>query len=237
MNQPPCLAPDNSEFLFQPGAYLISGTDTDVGKTFIGCLLAKEAGRRGLRVGAYKPVASGFPTPEGSDGERLWLATGRIGAFDEVSPQRFAAPLAPQVAAQAEGKTIDEELLFQGFTTMRRKCDLLLVEGAGGLFSPVSKNYCNFHLAQQWNLPVVIVASWRLGVVHQVLSTLHAARANQVAVKAILLSENTPVDQLSRIENGKFLLHSLIRFYGVEHPPILGVDFGATKWSPVGFPN
>ena len=226
-------APD---FLFRPGAYFLSGTDTDVGKTFVGCLLAQEATRRGLRVGAYKPVASGFPSITGSDGERLWIATDRVGSLDQVSPQRFAAPLAPELAAATEGKTIDEQAIFEGFCEMQPQCDLLLVEGAGGLYSPVSPTLCNADLAKRWKLPVVLVANWKLGVVHQTLSCLHAARATDNSIAAIILSETSPQPQLSLLENRNFLVRSLERFYRESPPPIYSVRFGATMWNESSSP-
>lgn len=217
------------DFLFQPGAYFLSGTDTDVGKTFVGCLLAKEATRRGLKVGAYKPVASGFSSQAGSDGERLWLATNRVGCFDQVSPQRFSAPLAPELAAAAEERTIDEALLLSGFAVMRAECELLIVEGAGGLFSPVSPSFCNSDLALHWDLPVVLVASWKLGMVHQVLCCLIAAKAKGIRIAAIILSENCSQDQLSLSVNRKFLSATLSRFYGKESPVVFGVYHNAEE--------
>jgi dethiobiotin synthetase len=166
----------------------LTGTDTDVGKTHVGCLIAKQLVLRGNRVGAYKPVASGFPTWDGSDGQRLWEATSRTGTPDLVSPQRFNAPFAPSVAASMEERTVDEQQIFAGVARMANECDLLMIEGAGGLLSPISPRLTNADLAAALGVPVIVVANWKLGVVHQVLATLAAANLFEIPVAAIVLS-------------------------------------------------
>lgn len=166
----------------------LTGTDTDVGKTHVGCLIAELLVRQGNRVGAYKPVASGFPGWDGSDGDRLWRATSRMGSPELVSPQRFCAPFAPSVAAAMEGRVVDEQQIMDGVTRMARECDLLMIEGAGGLLSPVSPRLTNADLAAALAIPAVIVANWKLGVVHQVLATLAAANLFEIPVAAIVLS-------------------------------------------------
>lgn len=167
---------------------ILTGTDTDVGKTHVGCLIAEHLVRSGWRVGAYKPVASGFPSWAGSDGQRLWDATGRTASPDLVSPQRFDAPFAPSVAATMEGKAVDEQQIFDGARRIADTCDLLLIEGAGGLLSPISPVLTNADLAVAWHTPIVIVANWRLGVVHQILATMLAAEWFNLPVAAIVLS-------------------------------------------------
>jgi dethiobiotin synthetase len=166
----------------------LTGTDTDVGKTHVGCIIARRLVRQGNRVGAYKPVASGFPVWDGSDGQRLWEATSRNGTPELVSPQRFDAPFAPSVAAGMEGRSVDELKIFSGVASIAKECDLLMIEGAGGLLSPISPRLTNADLAAELAIPVIIVASWKLGVVHQVLATLTAAHSFHIRVAAIVLS-------------------------------------------------
>lgn len=166
----------------------LTGTDTDVGKTHVGCLIAGQLVRNGQRIGAYKPVASGFPSWEGSDGQRLWDATGRNATPELVSPQRFDAPFAPSIAATMEGRSVDEQQIFDGVKRMAEECDLLLIEGAGGLMSPISPAITNADLAAVLQIPIVIVANLKLGVVHQVLATMLAAEQFDIPVAAIVLS-------------------------------------------------
>lgn len=166
----------------------LTGTDTDVGKTHVGCNIARILVQNGHRVGAYKPVASGFSDWQGSDGQRLWEATSMRGTPELVSPQRFDAPFAPSVAATMEGRNVDERRIFAGVTHIANECDLLMIEGAGGLLSPISPKLTNADLAAALAIPAVIVANWKLGVVHQVLATLAAANLFQIPVAAIVLS-------------------------------------------------
>jgi dethiobiotin synthetase len=172
----------------------LTGTDTDVGKTHVGCIIARHLVRQGNRVGAYKPVASGFPVWDGSDGQRLWEATSRNGTPELVSPQRFDAPFAPSIAAGMEGRAVDEQKIFSGVASIAKECDLLMIEGAGGLLSPVSPRFTNADLAAELALPAIIVANWKLGVVHQVLAALTAAHCFNIPVAAIVLSAADGID-------------------------------------------
>ena len=92
----------------------ITGTDTEVGKTYIASLIARRLVDSGYRVGVYKPVVSGLGSEDnaaaGADGSRLWEAAGRPGLLDQVCPQCFAAPLAPSLAAHQEGKACQEHV-------------------------------------------------------------------------------------------------------------------------------
>jgi dethiobiotin synthetase len=174
----------------QPARCLfVAGTDTDVGKTYVSCMLLKQLASEQVRLGAYKPVASGFPTIEGSDGQRLMQAIGQSDAIDQVSPQRFVAPLAPPVAAKMEGRVVDEQAILSGYQDWRSRTDLLLVEGAGGLMSPVSDRWTNADLIQALDVPILLVSSWRLGVVNQVLTTLVACDSLQIRVRGIVLND------------------------------------------------
>ena len=96
----------------------ITGTNTSVGKTQISALIAQVLVAQGHRVGVYKPVASGCkregPDLVAEDAVKLWKAAGQPGTLDEVCPQRFAAPLAPSLAAEIEGKSVDSHLLRTG---------------------------------------------------------------------------------------------------------------------------
>jgi len=170
-----------------PGVMLV-GTDTEVGKTYVSCRLIEQWVRLGIRVGAYKPVASGALSEELSDANLLWNASGRLGTLQKVNPQSFSAPLAPPVAAELEGREVDDELLIQGASAWENHCDFLLVEGAGGLMSPISWTMTNASLAHKLNLPVILVAPNKLGVVSQVLTTLTAAKALQLEVIAVVLN-------------------------------------------------
>src|SRR5688572_13986316 len=163
-----------------PGLF-ITGTDTGVGKTYIGCLIARSLRAAGLKVGVYKPAASGCrregDTLVSEDAVALWKAAGSPGELDRVCPQRFVAPLAPHLAARAEGRSIDESLLRSGLDYWLQRSEIVLVEGAGGLMSPLSDEDYVAHLAADFRLPLIVVARNALGTIHQTLVTLITAAA------------------------------------------------------------
>ena len=135
----------------------ITGTDTEVGKTFVTSLIARASREKGANVGVYKPVASGCMLRGddlfSEDAEQLWIAAGRPKTLGDVTPQRFAAPLAPNIAAKAEGKRIDAELLRSGLEAWRDS-DVVLVEGVGGLMSPISDDDLVRDLAVDFGFPL-----------------------------------------------------------------------------------
>lgn len=189
----------------------ITGTDTGVGKTRVAAAIARRLLRNDRRVGVYKPAASGCRR-EGAelvcdDAVALWEAAGRPGTLEQVCPQRFEAPLAPHLAAELEGRRLDAELLRAGFEPWRR-FDVVLVEGAGGLLSPLGPAESNADLAADLGLPLLIVARNALGTIHATLCTLLAARHHRggLPVAGVVLSQPfRPADDLSIATNRREL--------------------------------
>jgi len=161
-----------------PGLFL-TGTDTGVGKTYVGALVARALRAAGRHVGVYKPAASACRRHGDDlvslDARLLWEAAGRPGTLDRVCPQRFAAPLAPHLAARAEGRRLDPELLRRGLEFWQTASDVILVEGAGGLMSPLGDRECVADLACDFGFPLVIVSRNVLGTINHTLLTLIAA--------------------------------------------------------------
>ena len=176
----------------QPRGLFIAGTDTDVGKTRVAAAIARDLVGAGRRVGVYKPVASGWTGAEGSDAALLWEAAGRPGTLAQVCPQTFRAALSPPRAAAVEGRSVDEQLVHAGFANWQANAAIVVVEGAGGLFSPLSDRWLNVDVAALLGLPVVIVDSARLGAIGRTLATARAARAAGVTVVAVVLSQVAP---------------------------------------------
>src|SRR5438552_4577048 len=139
----------------------VVGTDTAVGKTFVAARIAAVLHRAGVRVGVYKPAASGCRrvgrTLLSDDAVALWEAAGRPGELKAVCPQRFAAPLAPHLAAKEERKEIDSRLLRRGIGYWRRRSDVVIVEGAGGLMSPIGDHDYVSDLAADFGFPLIVV--------------------------------------------------------------------------------
>jgi len=161
-----------------PGLF-ITGTDTDVGKTYVAAMIVRALCAAGHRVGVYKPAASACRDREGrlisDDALALWNAAGRPGELECVCPQRFLAPLAPHLAARAEGKRLDADLLRSGLEYWRSRSDVLVVEGAGGLLSPLGETEYVADLACDLQFPLIVVSRNVLGTINHTLQTLFVA--------------------------------------------------------------
>jgi dethiobiotin synthetase len=195
-----------------PGLF-ITGTDTGVGKTYVAALIARALAAAGRRVGVYKPAASGCRAEIGKlisdDAVALWNAAGRPGELDRVCPQCFATPLAPHLAAAVEGKSLDAGLLREGLEYWRQRSDVLLVEGAGGLMSPMGEKEYVADLAHDFGFPLLVVSRNVLGTINQTLQTLIAASAYRggIAVAGVVLNNpNLMTDDASLQTNYKELV-------------------------------
>lgn len=188
----------------------ITGTDTEIGKTYVAALIARSLAAAGHRVGVYKPAASGCTrqgdTLVSDDALALWRAAGSPGTLAEVCPQCFAAPLAPHLAAEAEGKRLNAELLRRGIDVWLDRSDIVLVEGAGGLMSPLGDDEFVADLAYDLGFPLVVVARNALGTINHVLQTLIAASTfrNGLEVAGIVLNQAQPAgDDASTASNAR----------------------------------
>jgi dethiobiotin synthetase len=175
----------------------ITGTGTGVGKTYVGALIARALRSSGKRVGVYKPVASGCNERDGQlvspDAISLWEAAGRPGTLERVCPQRFRAPLAPHLAAHAVGQSVEPRLLRDGIQFWQETCEIVLVEGAGGLMSPLTDECYNVELAAEFGYPLIVVAANALGTINATLQTLITASTfcQGLTVAGVVL--NSPV--------------------------------------------
>jgi dethiobiotin synthetase len=210
-------------------SFVVAGTGTDLGKTHIACALLRAARARGLRVDAFKPVVSGFDpdAPETSDPARLATAMDRPDAWAEISPRRYRAPLAPNLAARLEGDTLAMADLIADCRTWldTRDIDLALVEGAGGVMSPMTDDATNLDLMTALALPVLLIAGSYLGTASHLLTALEVLRARGLTVAAIVISESLDAPDLAQTVE---MLRAFER-----HTPIVVAprtpDWGATE--------
>ncbi len=175
---------------------LITGSDTNVGKTYVTSMIARDLVKAGLKVGAYKPVCSGSGRDSGGqptwrDVEELAAAIGGGYLPENICPQRFIAPLAPPVAARLEGKQIDSRLLRTAAQWWRGRVDLLLVEGVGGLLCPLTDDETLADLAVDLGFPLIIVVRLGLGTVNHTLMTVEVAENRGLHIAGIVLNQAT----------------------------------------------
>lgn len=187
----------------------VVGTDTAVGKTYVASRIAAALLAANVNVGVYKPAASGCRCVGkklvSDDAISLWEAAGRPGKLDAVCPQRFAAPLAPHLAAKEERTEIDSRLLRRGIDYWRRRSELVVVEGAGGLMSPLGDYEYVADLAEEFGFPLIVVVPNRIGAINSTLLTLiaAAARPRHLTIAGIVLNDVLPptIDDPARRSN------------------------------------
>jgi dethiobiotin synthetase len=194
----------------KPPGLFITGSDTGVGKTYVAALIARALREQGHTVGVYKPAATGCRQVRGqlvsSDARILWQAAGRPGKLARVCPQSFKAPLAPPLAAAREGRAVDRNLLRSGIRYWQQRSDFILVEGAGGLMSPISDDDYNADVAYDLGYPLVIVVANRIGAINQALQTLIVAATFKegIQVSRVVLNQSRSdwADDPSTATNG-----------------------------------
>ena len=163
-------------------AYFITGTDTDIGKTYTAVKLIARWRAEGKRVLAMKPVAAGCEVLANgrwynSDVERLCQATGQL-ADTFMNPYRFLPPVSPHIAARAAGVTIAVAYIVRQYQRLAQDADVVLVEGAGGWMAPLSEQMDMAGLARALQLPVILVVGMRLGCLNHALLTARAICAD-----------------------------------------------------------
>jgi dethiobiotin synthetase len=175
----------------------VAGAHTDVGKTFVACGLIQAALAAGITVEALKPVASGFDPDDwiDSDPGRLLRALGlplTREALEAMTPWRFTAPLAPPMAARLERRDLFLPAITDFCATrVAQSCaDFLVIEGVGGLMSPIAEAATGLDLMGALKFPVVLVGGSYLGSISHTLTALETARAHGLAVAALVVSES-----------------------------------------------
>ncbi len=172
-------------------ALLITGTDTEAGKTVLTTALAAywQTYQRSRSLGIMKPIQAGLGDRE------LYLALFSLEqSLEEITPLYFEAPLAPPLAAARSGRRVQLELVWQAFENLRSSRDWVLVEALGGLGSPVSDELTVADLAADWRLPTVLVVPVRLGAIAQAVANVALARQTRVHLKGIVLNCVQPRD-------------------------------------------
>jgi dethiobiotin synthetase len=176
----------------------VTGTDTGVGKSVLSAALLAAMRAEGRAVLTHKPAVSGLDeqpgpgdgTPWPPDHELLGAAAGM--AAEEVAPLRYGPAVSPQLAARMAGEPLDRARVLHAGEAALHAAELaratLVVEGAGGLLSPLAEELTVCELAVALGLPLLIAARPGLGTINHTLLTLHVARASGLDVRAVVLS-------------------------------------------------
>ncbi|MBI3071575.1 MAG: dethiobiotin synthase [Deltaproteobacteria bacterium] len=194
-------------------AVMIVGTDTGVGKTYVAVRLVRALVRRGVDVGVMKPFESGVSSFAlrvgrlGADASRLLRASGNPAAnLDLVSPYRFREALSPAIAAERVGVAIDFRRVARAFDALRRRFSRVVIEGAGGLYSPLGPRGLNaVVMAKRLRVPVILVAANRLGTLSHVLLARETLARHGIPLRAVVLTQPSPSPRIVRETNAAAL--------------------------------
>ncbi|NLR74975.1 dethiobiotin synthase [Leeia aquatica] len=178
-------------------AFFVTGTDTEVGKTFSSVRLMHGLRAHGLQVLGMKPVASGaLVDGEGrysEDARALAEAASSVQPMSWVNPYLFGPPISPHLAAHEAGVEIDLALLADHLQQLRQQADVVLVEGAGGWLAPLTDTLFMRDLALQLQLPVVLVVGMRLGCLNHALLSVESIRASGAPLLGWVANQLDPV--------------------------------------------
>ena len=171
----------------------ITGTDTGVGKTAISGGLAGALADKGLSVGVMKPLQSGAGVRNGAfyspDSEFMIKACGSQDEIELVCPVMLREPLAPSVAAEIEGKTIDLDIIRNAYLELERRHDIVIVEGAGGIAVPVKDNFLYSDLIRCLGIPSIVVARAGLGTINHTFLTVEYAKNCGISVTGVIIND------------------------------------------------
>ncbi len=170
--------------------FFITGSDTDVGKSYIGADCVKQIYQQGLAVQAFKPIESGCEIIDGelfpSDGSAYFNALDKSTPLSEICPFRFEAAVAPPQAMTDTNKVYLRDI------TESIKLDskaYSFVEGAGGFYSPLCADADNADLAQALGLPLILVVGNKVGCINHAVLTLEAILNKKLSIAAIVLND------------------------------------------------
>lgn len=165
--------------------FFVTGTDTDVGKSYICKHLAKEFIKLGKKTGYLKPFQSGLEEGIDPDAKQIEIiAKGVIAKSSYITN----TPCTPLVSAQIDNVDYNLEKVKQDYTELANTCDVTIVEGSGGLYVPVKENVLMSDVIKFLNLPTLIVARPNLGTINHTLMTIKCAQSEGIKILGVVIS-------------------------------------------------
>ncbi|MBI3898088.1 MAG: dethiobiotin synthase [Gammaproteobacteria bacterium] len=215
------------------GGWFVTGTGTGVGKTQVAEALLCALVASGRRAVGMKPVASGCrQTAAGlrsDDAERLQAASAFMADYRDVNPYAFLPPIAPHVAAERIGVTMQAQVVQQHFERLAAAADWLVVEGVGGWRVPFDSTLYMSDIARVIGLPVVLVVGVRLGCINHALLTAGAIRGDGCAFAGWVANQLDPM-----FDSGGETITALSHYLGTPPLTIVGHQPAGTKWRTEG---
>ena len=168
----------------------LTGTDTNVGKTFVSSLLVRALRKSGVDCVGMKPICCG----ERADAEELHAASDGAIPLNDVNPVWLRTPAAPYTAAMIENRAIDLALIRETFARLKATHRSLIVEGVGGWLVPIARDFFIRDLAKEMGLPIAVVVANKLGALNHALLTVESVRESGCECAGIILNHATSVE-------------------------------------------
>ena len=175
----------------------LTGTDTNVGKTYVAGLLVRALRAAGRDCVGLKPICCG----DRDDAELLHGAADGAISLNDINPVWLRTPAAPYTASLIENRPLDLDLIRESFGRARRAHESLIVEGAGGWLVPLTRNYSVADLAVEFGLPVAIVVANRLGAINHALLTIAAVQARGLECAGLILNHPSAEEDIATTTN------------------------------------
>ena len=198
-------------------SFFVTGTDTDVGKTCVSAALSKHLRDNDVDVGVMKPFASGYkatPDSVSEDVEILMKYSGANDHVDLVNPYYFEIPTSPYDASKQLNLEIDISKVIESYKQLASIHDVVIVEGIGGIMTPISKNYFVSNLISDLELSSFIVTGSKIGTVNHFMLTYEHARQKNLNLKGFLINQNVP--------DGYELINLKHQLFGLTGRKVLG---------------
>ena len=200
-------------------SFFVTGTDTDVGKTVFTCTLAHLMCSLGLNVGVMKPFATGEPQegPKSHDVALLAKYSKSNDAESLLNPYFFEIPASPYMAAKKLGKSIDIDVVLSSFEKLQAIHDVVLVEGIGGIMTPILKDYFVADLIKDMNLDTIIVAGTKIGTVNHTLLTLESCKKYGIRTAGLVINNTVDGYDMQDLENDLVALSGIDILCKIPH--------------------
>ena len=183
----------------------VTATDTDIGKTYVCAGIAHSLKKSGIDVGIMKPFACGIKQKTGFSSKDLSILSNAANVSDLeelVNPFFFPIPASPYTAAKNLGVKIDVKHVMKCFRELNKIHDIMLVEGIGGIMTPILKDYAIIDLIKDLNANTIIVASSKMGTMNHTIMTCNMCKNMKIRVKGLFInnfdSTGYPISELKR---------------------------------------
>ena len=203
----------------------MTGTDTGVGKTVVAAALIRALRSSGVRAIGFKPVETGIE--EGSVRDSVRLADACDCAEAAAEPLlSLVEPLAPAVAAERAGLTVDADEIERRIERLRGDGYTVVVEGAGGVLVPLAWDYTVVDLAHACDLDAIVVARAGLGTLNHIAMTVMILRSRDIPIRGIVLNRRRPSPDLAETTNPAALARLVPGIRIIEIPSVGDADMG-----------